>query len=532
MALQEFFKSTMTNIQPLIDKFLSLPPSNKLLYGSTAFVSSYILLYIPIRFIYRVYFDPLSGIPGPKLALVSESWNKLYWIILPWNSGTQIFQIKKWHEQYGPIVRTGPRYVDFDDIDVYNQIYKMNTKFPKSADHYNHPSANESIVETLNIPEAHARRAAFQPYFSKPAVRKLEELIQSKVTFFLTRVQEIGTNVDLTRGFRCLTADIITAYSYAASFDALSHPTFAPGWLLAFETLIESTGVQNVFPNTFAAIGFFFEKFLPRSVVRAVSSPMADILDFTDHCTNAVLSQKVKYMAGERDMVTIFAQLFEDDVKRGRKALTDKQLTHDAVSTVAAGMDTTGHALNYAIYYLVKDPEMEKKLLDELKTVMRTPTSEVKEEVLDGLPFLQACIKESLRFSHGVPGPLPRDVPAGGATLLGHRLPAGTILRNSAYIYHTNPTVFPNPDKWDPTRWLVEDTREMERYWIPFSRGSRICIGMHLAEAELSLALGRFVRRFEVGFMEDFDEKDMEWKSVFVPSTKGKLRVWVKEREE
>lgn len=59
-----------------------------------------------------------------------------------------------------------------------------------------------------------------------------------------------------------------------------------------------------------------------------------------------------------------------------------------------------------------------------------------------------------------------------------------------------------------------------------------MCIGMHLAEAELSVALGRFVRRFEVGFMEDFDEKDMEWKSVFVPSTKGPLRVWVKEREE
>ncbi|KAK6358699.1 hypothetical protein TWF730_008021 [Orbilia blumenaviensis] len=532
MPLQELFTATMASARPLLDKFLSYPPSSKLLYSSAAFVTSYVFLYMPIRFIYRVYFDPLSEIPGPKIALVSENLNKLYWIILPWNSGTEIFNFKKWHEKYGPVVRTGPRYVSFNDIEVYNQIYKMNTRFAKSADFYNHPSADESVVETLNIKDAYARRVALAPYFSKPAVRKLEDLIQSKVTLFLNRVKEIGTNINITRGFRCLTVDIITFYSYEQSFGALSHPTFAPGWLLAFESLIDSTGVQNVFPNTFAVIGFIFEKFLPRPVVRVISPPMADILDFTDVCTRAVLSQKVKYAAGDRNMVTIFAQLFEDDPKRGRKALTDKQLTHDAISTVAAGMDTTGHALNYAIYYLTKNPDAEKRLLEELKSVMPTPTSDVKEEVLEGLPFLQACIKESLRFSHGVPGPLPRDVPAGGTTLLGYYLPGGTIVQNSAYTYHTNPTVFPNPDKWDPSRWLVKDTRDMERHFMPFSRGSRICIGMHLAEAELSVALGRFVRRFEVGLMEDVKDSDMEWRAVFVPKTRGMLRVWAKERKE
>ncbi|RVD85995.1 uncharacterized protein DFL_004291 [Arthrobotrys flagrans] len=528
MALHQFLTST---IQPLLEEFLSLTPSNKLLYGSTAFVSSYVLLYMPIRFIYRLYFDPLSGIPGPKSALVSENWNKLYWIVIPWKKGTEPFAIKEWHDRYGPIVRTGPRHVSFNDIEVYNQIYRVNTKFPKSLDFYNHPSANESIVETVDIKDAHARRAAFAPYFSKPAVRKLEDLIQSKVSLFLSRIQEIGTNINITRGFRCLTVDIITSYSYEESFESLSHPTFTPGWLLGFEQLIDTTAVQNYLPNTFAVMEFIFEN-LPRSLVLTISPVMGEVLNFKDVCSAAVLGQKSKYLAGERNMVTIFAQLFEDDEKRGRKALTDKQLIHDALSTIAAGMDTTGHALSYAVYYLVKYPEVQRRLLEELKGVMGSPRAEVKEGVLDGLPFLQACIKESLRFSHGVPGPLPRDVPAGGATLLGHHLPAGTVLLNSAYTYHTNPAAFPNPSKWDPTRWLVGDTREMERHFIPFSRGSRICIGMHLAEAELSLALGRFVRRFEVGFMEGFEESDMEWRSVFVPKTRGMLMIWAKEREE
>ncbi|KAK6501991.1 hypothetical protein TWF481_009809 [Arthrobotrys musiformis] len=527
--LQDLFTTT---IHPLLSSFLSLAPSNKLLYGSTAFLTSYVVLYMPIRFIYRVYFDPLSGVPGPKSALVSENLNKLYWIVVPWRKGTEAFTLRELHDRYGPIVRTGPRHLSFNDIEVYNQIYKVNTKFPKSLDFYNHPSANESIVETVNIKDAHARRAALAPYFSKPAVRKLEDLIQSKVSLFLSRVQEIGTNVNITRGFRCLTVDIITSYSYEESFDSLSHPTFTPGWLLGFEQLIETTAVQNFLPNVFAVMEFVMEKFLPRSLVLTLSPIMGDVLNFKDVCSNAVLGQKVKYLAGERDMTTIFAQLFEDDEKRGRKALTDKQLIHDALSTVAAGMDTTGHALSYAIYYLIKYPDLQRRLLEELKGVMDSPTAEVKEEVLESLPLLQGCIKESLRFSHGVPGPLPRDAPADGATLLGHHLPAGTVILNSAYTYHTNPTVFPDPFKWDPTRWLVEDTREMERHFIPFSRGSRICIGMHLAEAELSVALGRFVRRFEIGFMDGFKDSDMEWRSVFVPKTTGMLMIWAKEREE
>ncbi|KAF3316164.1 hypothetical protein TWF173_002494 [Orbilia oligospora] len=531
MASQEFISSTMSNIQPLLDEFLSLPPSNKLLYGSIAFLFSYIFFYIPIRFIYRLCFDPLSKIPGPKYVLLSENWNKFSWLVFPWKKGREAVTLKKWHDKYGPIVRTGPRHVSFNDIEVYNQIYKVNTKFSKSSDFYNHPSANESVVETVDIKEAHARRAAFAPYFSKTAVHKLEDLMQSKVTFFLTRIQELGTNINISRGFRCLTVDIITTYSYEESFNALSDPTFSPGWLLGFESLLDTTAIQNFAPGTVATIEYVLGNFIPRSYVSKISPMVGDVLKFTDTCSSAVLKQKFRYLSGERDMVTIFAQLFEDDEKRGRKALTDKQLIHDAISTVAAGMDTTGHALTYAIYYLVKHPEVQKRLLEELKGVIGSPRADVKEEVLGNLPFLQACIKESLRFSHGVPGPLPRDTPAGGATFLGHHLPAGTVVLNSAYTYHTNPAVFPDPFKWDPSRWLVEDTKEMQRYFMPFSRGSRICIGMNLAEAELSLALGRFVRRFEFGFMEGFQDSDMEWTSVLVPMTKGMLMIWAKERE-
>ncbi|KAF3919215.1 hypothetical protein AA313_de0204234 [Arthrobotrys entomopaga] len=194
-------------------------------------------------------------------------------------------------------------------------------------------------------------------------------------------------------------------------------------------------------------------------------------------------------------------------------------------------MDTTGHTLTTFVYNLVRNPRIEKVLLDELKQVMESPNAEITQEAVDRLPVLTAVVKESLRLSYGVPGPLHRDVPTGGVTFLGHHLPAGTNLQLPTYTYHTNATVFPDPMRWDPTRWLVDDTREMERYYMPFTKGSRMCLGMNLALSELVITISRLVRRFEIGLEEGFRDEDMVWKAVFLPVTKGRLRVWVKERE-
>ncbi|KAF3919722.1 hypothetical protein ABW20_dc0106988 [Dactylellina cionopaga] len=524
----------LQTLQTIRLHLLTLAPKDLFVHGLvslSAFAAAYAFIYVPIRFIYRVYFDPYSKIPGPKLHLVSDFLTRLSWTASG-RRGYYHFKLKEWHDQYGPIIRTGSNFVHVDDIDAYNQVFKVGTKFPKSAIFYNHPSTEDSVLNISDFHEAHLRRGALQPYFSKQAVRKLEGLIQSKVTKFLDRLSSMDV-IDVSRGFRCLACDVITTYSYEQCFEALEEPNFAPAWLRAFESLIESTAIQEALPTIFKFAAWFFEKFLSRDTVRKIAPEMAQVLDFSDICASAVMAQKKRWAAGETGIVTIFEQLFQDDPKKGRKAATDQQLGADALLTVSAGMDTTGHTLTMATYYLVKNPEMQKRLLNELKTVMPYPRSEVEEETLEQLPVLQACLKESLRFGHGIPGPLPRDVPPNGATVVGHYIPPGGMVMHSHYTYHTNATVFPDPLRWDPTRWLAADTKEIEKYLMPFSRGARICIGMNLAWAELSLTVARLMRRFEVSFAEGFKDEDiLEWRSMFVPVTKGPLKITVKEREE
>ncbi|KAK6346067.1 hypothetical protein TWF730_010401 [Orbilia blumenaviensis] len=433
-------------------------------------------------------------------------------------------------DSVGPIVRTAPNMIHFNDIDSYNQVFKVGTKFPKSASLYTNPTTKGSLLNITDFHEAHLRRSALQPYFSKQSVRKLEGLISTKVTKFLDRLNDMDT-INISRGFRCLACDVITTYSYEKCFEALEDPEFAPDWFRAFEALLDAPPIAEIFPFFMPLFTWLFEN-LDRSTIRKISPSVSAVLDFTDQCRGAVMRQKTRWDAGETDMVTIFAQLFQDDLKKGRKASTDEELTADALLTISAGMDTTGHTLTLATFYLVKNPDIQGKLLGELKTVMKHPRDDVSEETLERLPFLQACLKESLRFSHGVPGPLPRDVPSGGATILGNYLPPGTIVTASHYLYHTNPNIFPEPLKFNPERWLAEDTRELERYFMPFSRGARVCIGLNLAWGELSLTLARLIRRYEISFSNDFKDENMEWKPMFVPITKGPLLVTVRERRE
>ncbi|EPS38668.1 hypothetical protein H072_7603 [Dactylellina haptotyla CBS 200.50] len=493
-------------------------------------ICAYLLLYIPLRFVYRLYFHPLAKVPGPKLRLISDSATRLHSIITG-AYGRSVFDLRVMHEQYGPIVRIFSNEVHLNDIDTYNQIYKVGTKFPKTAFYYTYPAAQYSTFALLDFKAAQIRRSAILPYFSKQAVRKVEWILQEKIDLFLNRVSEMDT-INLSRGFRCLICDIITTYSYEKCYEALRDPNFSPSWLLAFEELVGANRVCFTFPKVFEFMSWVFETLLPRPTVKKLSPEMGSMMEFQDTCSKAVLDQQKRWLAGERNITTIFEQLFQDDPKKGRKAATKDELEDEAFLVIAAGMDTSAHALTVAVYYLVKYPDIQAKLLEDLKTVLPNPRSEVKEETLEQLPFLQAVIKETFRFSHGVVNPMARDVPAGGANILGYHLPQATVTLNSHYIYHMNPEVFPEPFTWNPERWLAQDTKEVENYLMPFSRGARICVGLNLAWAELLLTLARLIRRYDISFTDDFTDDNMDWVTWFLPITQGMLTVTMKERTE
>jgi hypothetical protein len=105
--------------------------------------------------------------------------------------------------------------------------------------------------------------------------------------------------------------------------------------------------------------------------------------------------------------------------------LTKDHLTSEAIVMIVAGTDTTASTLALSLHHLLQQPEVYRKLQDEIRTVMPTLDSRPPIEELDSLPFLDACIKEGLRISCPSRVRLPRTVPEGGWTFKGHYFPAG-----------------------------------------------------------------------------------------------------------
>ncbi|KAL8964535.1 MAG: hypothetical protein Q9197_006889 [Variospora fuerteventurae] len=90
-----------------------------------------------------------------------------------------------------------------------------------------------------------------------------------------------------------------------------------------------------------------------------------------------------------------------------------------------------------------------------------------------------------------------------------------------------DPSIFPTPGEFRPERWLNNDPK-LDQYMCSFSKGSRSCIGIHLAYCALYFTFARILRRFDMQLYETSRE-DMEWKDYFSPLTRGDLRVTLKE---
>jgi hypothetical protein len=163
---------------------------------------------------------------------------------------------------------------------------------------------------------------------------------------------------------------------------------------------------------------------------------------------------------------------------------------------------------------------------------MPDPNSIPECKILESLPYLSAVISEGLRLSYGVTTRLPRVAPTETLHYKGYAIPPGTPVSQTCYFVLMNPTIFPDPENFDPERWLDKEKR-LDKYLVSFGKGSRQCLGINLAYAELYLTTATLVSRFDFELYET-SLKDVQIKHDFfvaVPdlSSKG-VRVTVKER--
>ena len=170
--------------------------------------------------------------------------------------------------------------------------------------------------------------------------------------------------------------------------------------------------------------------------------------------------------------------------------LSRMQAAAECKDHMAAGIDTTGDGLCFLMWQLSRPENLrfQKRLCQELReykeafsndsTVSSTQERESVQRLMQ-LPYLDAVLKETLRLSPPIPMSLPRYVPTGGRTIDGYFIPQHTIVSCQPYTVHrVNADVFPDPDRFNPERWLDEKgSVDRERLFFAFATGARGCTG-------------------------------------------------------
>ncbi|KAI0202341.1 cytochrome P450 [Astrocystis sublimbata] len=247
---------------------------------------------------------------------------------------------------------------------------------------------------------------------------------------------------------------------------------------------------------------------------------------------------------GDKKPPNIVSAILSSKLPAPEKRLV--RVFEDVSTVVGAGTSTTAGALNLIIFNVFSDrnPEILLRLRAELSTIdtngditsanaNATETTEFPFpplKTLEQLPFLTAVLTEGLRLSPATATRMGRVAPDRDLIYEGKekwRIPAGTPVGMTTVLMHMDPALFPDPCTFDPDRWMdhryeyyddeeesermrekeKDRRREMERFFAPFSRGTRNCVGMHLAWAELYLVVAVLVLRYEFevqGKAEDF----------------------------
>lgn len=198
----------------------------------------------------------------------------------------------------------------------------------------------------------------------------------------------------------------------------------------------------------------------------------------------------------------------------GGQTMTDQELRDQLMTLLLLGHETTASALAWAFYWIHRHPQVLERLQQELM-------GETDPDRLAQLPYLTAVCKESLRIYPIALISQPRKVKV-PVEIDGYRFEPGAILIPCIYTAHRRPQTYPNPDQFQPERFL--DRKFTPYQFLPFGGGVRSCIGAAFSMYEMKLVLATVLTHYQLTLANRGAVKPARRGITFVPCKNFRLR--------
>ncbi|XP_048483053.1 cytochrome P450 9e2 isoform X4 [Plutella xylostella] len=353
-------------------------------------------------------------------------------------------------------------------------------------------------------------RASLSPAFSAARSRSMAPLMAecAAATMDYLRIHvETGKEIDTDKIVTAYVNDVIASCAFGFAVDSLQDPT----------NCIFRLGQTAVVQHTTQVMKFFGYENFPRVMkllgVKIISTSDAD--KFAQLFKSALKSRREQQSQPRPDFIQTLVDAAQgklkdkqedpnnnEDSTNWTKKFSDDDLVAQAVLFYVAGFDTTANLINYFLYEMAVNPEVQRRLLAEIDEADKSGDL---YEAVQGLQYLDMCVNEVLRLWPLVGSADRRSVAPYnfGPTAPGskHELTAeaGIHVWLPIYSIHRDEAYWPNPDQCDPERFSPERKSEIVPYtYMPFGNGPRHCIGSRFAVLAAKVFLVRILSGFRV----------------------------------
>lgn len=321
------------------------------------------------------------------------------------------------------------------------------------------------------------QRRMIQPAFSRQCIDGLATKMQKANQEWLIRWQEMANKsevIDVTTEMSELSLEIILRCLFSGDMDKLIKQ--------------EGKNPFQILTYDLARDMQFVLKF------RALQSLVQQLID-----------ERRESSKSYDDFLEAFMQAKDKETKAG---MSDKEIIDEVMTLIIAGHETGATTLNWAWYLLSQNPLEEKKLHQEVDSVVSgdIPTfAEVGE-----LPFSRQVIEEALRLYP--PVWLYSRKAIADDNVCGYDIPAGTNIFFTPYYLHRHEKYWDNPEIFNPDRFTPDEVKKRHKFaFIPFSAGPRRCIGDYFSIVEMQIHLGTMAQKFKLELVtENPDSQGIE----------------------
>ncbi|KAH7132728.1 cytochrome P450 [Dactylonectria macrodidyma] len=388
-----------------------------LIYGLGAV--GLLCLYLVQSTVYNLCFHPFRKFPGPPLARISRIWTRRANF-----QGLRYMKIHQAHAKYGPVVRIGPNELSFANPSAIREIYMAGTSKRNRSIGY-----EEEHRFSFRNPKAHnQRRKLLSRGYSQSTLLGIEQEIATKIhTLLDTFAREAADTKPVD----------IYSWVHLLSFDVV--------YLLLFgedPKSLESGGEHRFGIYLPGSLGNNFRK------VKAWKEYSVDLIRKSRQ--NAVVTPFFRsVLYGEKDGYL-------------DRPLTDSEIAEECMSGMFGGTGTTANTFIFLLWATLQHQEVVSKLKSELKSAFPSTRSVPDYQTCSRLPYLQAVINETLRMYPTIVAMLPRTA-THDSIVAGVPVPKGAVVGIQNYTVHRWEPAFPNPEEFNPDRWLDDENMEQRK---------------------------------------------------------------------